>query len=42
MQVCLLVFKNVAPTQREDQIFKMNVWEVNCHDAEILKYVEST
>ena len=34
----LLVLKSVIPTQRGDQISNMNFREVNCRDAEMLKY----
>ena len=34
------VFKSVIPTQRGDQIFKMNFREVNWCDAEISNYIE--
>ena len=34
----LMVLKNVIPTQRGDHMFKNNSREVNCCDAEMLKY----
>ena len=34
----LTVLKSVIPTQRGDHIFKVNSREVNCCDAEMLKY----
>ena len=34
----LIVFKSVITTQRGDHIFKVNSREVNCCDAEMLKY----